>query len=117
MVVMEVNLIIVILQEAIRLVTRVLELQPNCSQALVARAKCYEQCGDLQAAVRDVTTALNIRPGDRNIQAWRININIKLQAQSSLVSDDKSDKSQDSSSGVSSTADTNTATMTSHPGQ
>ena len=99
------------------MITRVLEFQPNCSQALVARAKCYEQCGDLQAAVRDVTTALTINPGDRNIQAWRININMKLQAQTSLVSDDKSDKSQDSSSGVSSTADTNTATMTSHPGQ
>ena len=100
---MEVYLIIVILQEAIRLVTRVLELQSNCSQALVARAKCYEQCGDLQAAVRDVTTALNIRPGDRDIQAWRININIKLQAgpsgekPSSGISD-----SHDSSSGVSS---------------
>ena len=99
------------------MVTRVLEFQPNSSQALVARAKCYEQCGDLQAALRDVTTALAIRPGDRDIQAWRININIKLQAQTSLVSDDKSDKSQDSSSGVSSSTDTNNVTLTSHPGQ
>ena len=104
MVVMEVNLIIVILQEAIRLVTRVLELQPNCSQALVARAKCYEQCGDLQAAVRDVTTALNIRPGDRDIQAWRININIKLQAGPTAEKTSLSviNDSHDSSSGVSS---------------
>ena len=62
------------------MVTRVLEFQPNCSQALVARAKCYEQCGDLQAALRDVTTVLATRPGDRDIQAWRLNINIKLQA-------------------------------------
>ena len=99
------------------MVTRVLEFQPNCSQALVARAKCYEQSGDLRAALRDVTTALAIRPGDRDIQAWGLNINIKLQAQTNLVIDNKSDKSQDSSSGVSSTADTNTATMTSHPGQ
>ena len=99
------------------MVTRVLEFQPNCSQALVARAKCYEQCGDLQAALRDVTTALAIRPGDRDIQAWRININIKLEAQTNLVNDNKSEKSQDSSSGVSSTMDNNNATMTSHPGQ
>ena len=99
------------------MVTRVLEFQPNCSQALVARAKCYEQCGDLQAALRDITTVLATRPGDRDIQAWRLNINIKLQAQINLVSDNKSDKSQDSSSGVSSTTDTNNATVTSHPGQ
>ena len=99
------------------MVTRVLEFQPNCSQALVARAKCYEQCGDLQAALRDITTVLATRPGDRDIQAWRLNINIKLQAQTNLVSDNKSDKSQDSSSGVSSTTDTNNATMTSRPGQ
>ena len=99
------------------MVTRVLEFQPNCSQALVARAKCYEQCGNLQAAVRDLSTTLVIRPGDRTLQVWRNNINIKLQAQSSLVSDNKSDKSQDSSSGVSSTTDTNNVTMTSHPGQ
>ena len=99
------------------MVTRVLELQPNCSQALVARAKCYEQSGNLQAALRDISTTLVIRPGDRTIQVWRNNINIKLQEQSNLVSDNKSDKSQDSSSGVSSTTDTNNATMTSHPGQ
>ena len=99
------------------MVTRVLEFQPNCSQALVARAKCYEQCGDLQAALRDITTVLATRPGDRDIQAWRLNINIKLQAQINVVSDNKSDKSQDSSSGVSSTTDTNNATMTSRPGQ
>ena len=99
------------------MVTRVLEFQPNCSQALVARAKCYEQCGDLQAALRDITTVLATRPGDRDIQAWRLNINIKLQAQINVVSDNKSDKSQDSSSGVSSTTDTNNATVTSHPGQ
>ena len=86
------------------MVTRVLEFQPNCSQALVARAKCYEQCEDLQAALRDVTTALAIRPGDRDIQAWRININIKLEAGRSgekpsprVIND-----SHDSSSGVSS---------------
>ena len=99
------------------MITRVLEFQPNCSQALVARAKCYEQCGDLQAALRDITTVLATRPGDRDIQAWRLNINIKLQAQTNLVSDNKSDQSQDSSSGVSSTTDTNNVTMTSHPGQ
>ena len=29
----------------------------------MARAKCYEQCGDLQAALRDVTTALAISWG------------------------------------------------------
>ena len=85
------------------MVTRVLEFQPNCSQALVARAKCYEQCGDLQAALRDVTTVLATRPGDRDIQAWRLNINIKLQAGPSAekplgVMND----SHDSSSGVSS---------------
>ena len=86
------------------MITSVLEFQPNCSQALVARAKCYEQCGDLQAAVRDVTTALNIRPGDRNIQAWRININIKLQAGPSAGKTSLSviNDSHDSSSGVSS---------------
>ena len=83
----------------------------------MARAKCYEQSGDLRAALRDVTTALAIRPGDRDIQAWGLNINIKLQAQTNLVIDNKSDKSQDSSSGVSSTTDTNNASMTSHPGQ
>ena len=86
------------------MVTRVLELHPNCSQALVARAKCFEQCGNLQAALRDVTTALAIRPGDRHIQAWRLNINVKLQAGPSaekpslcVIND-----SHDSSSGVSS---------------
>ena len=99
------------------MITSVLEFQPNCSQALVARAKCYEQSGDLRAALRDVTTALAIRPGDRDIQAWGLNINIKLQAQTNLVIDNKSDKSQDSSSGVSSTTDSNNASMTSHPGQ
>lgn len=85
------------------MVTRVLEFQPNCSQALVARAKCYEQCGDLQAALRDVTTVLATRPGDRDIQAWRLNINIKLQAgpraEKPLVA---ITDTQDSSSGVSS---------------
>ena len=83
----------------------------------MARAKCYEQSGNLQAALRDLSTTLVIRPGDRTVQVWRNNINIKLQAQSNLVSDNKSDKSQDSSSGVSSTTDTNNAAMTSHPGQ
>ena len=99
------------------MITKVLEFQPNSTQALVARAKCHQDCGDLQAALRDVTTALAIRPGDRDIQAWRLNINIKLQAQINHVSDNKSDKSQDSSSGVSSTTDTNNAPLTSHPGQ
>ena len=85
------------------MVTRVLEFQPNCCQALVARAKCYEQCGDLQAALRDITTVLATRPGDRDIQAWRLNINIKLQDRPSVekplcVNND----SHDSSSGVSS---------------
>ena len=86
--------------------TRVLEIQPNCSQALVARAKCHQEAGDLQAALRDLTTAINIKPGDRTLLAWRADINFKIQSVSNLVSDDKSDKSQDSSSGVSSTTDT-----------
>lgn len=86
--------------------SRVLEIQPNCSQALVARAKCHQEAGDHQAALRDITTAINIKPGDRALLAWRADINLKIQAGSNLVGDDKSDKSQDSSSGVSSTTDT-----------
>ena len=98
--------ITLLLQEAIRLVTRVLEIQPSSSQALVARAKCYQEAGDLRAALRDLNLAIVNRPGDSQLQEWRVDINLKIQAQSSLVRDDKSDKSQDSSSGVSSSADT-----------
>ena len=86
------------------MITKVLEFQPNSTQALVARAKCHQDCGDLQAALRDVTTALAIRPGDRDIQAWRVNIQNKLQEgcdaekpSLSVIND-----SHDSSSGVSS---------------
>ena len=83
--------------------SRVLEIQPNCSQALVARAKCHQEAGDHQAALRDITTAINIKPGDRALLAWRADINLKIQSKNvgkkpSLNIND----SHDSSSGVSS---------------
>ena len=105
---MTVMISLILLQEAIRLISRVLEIQPTSSQALVARAKCHQETGDLQAALRDLNTAISLRPGDTTLLAWRADLHFKIQAKTSLVSDDKSDKSQDSSSGVSSTADTNT---------
>ena len=105
---MTVMISLILLQEAIRLISRVLEIQPTSSQALVARAKCHQETGDLQAALRDLNTAISLRPGDTTLLGWRADLHFKIQAKTSLVSDDKSDKSQDSSSGVSSTADTNT---------
>ena len=84
--------------------TRVLEIQPNCSQALVARAKCHQEAGDLQAALRDLTTAINIKPGDRTLLAWRADINFKIQSKNVAKNRSLSgiNDSHDSSSGVSS---------------
>ena len=94
------------LSESIRLTNQVLELQPNCYQALHARAKVHHANGDLQLAVNDLTQAIRIAPDNRELHRILVTTKQELVAKNSLMlSDNKSDKSHDSSSGVSSTAE------------
>jgi len=92
--------------DAIRLASQVLELQPNCYQGLHARAKAHHANGDLQLAVNDLTAAVRLAPNNRELHRILINLKQEIVTKSNLHSDNKSDKSHDSSSGVSSTTDT-----------
>merc|ERR1712117_334098 len=93
------------LNEAVRLASQVLEIQPNCYQGLHARAKAHHANGDLHLAVDDLTAAVRLAPDNRELHRILINLKQEMIAKSSLISDNKSDKSHDSSSGVSSTTD------------
>ena len=91
--------------ESIRLASQVLEIQPNSYQGLHARAKAHHANGDLHLAVDDLTAAVRLAPDNRELHRILINLKQEMIAKSSLISDNKSDKSHDSSSGVSSTTD------------
>ena len=93
--------------DAIRLASQVLELQPKCYQGLHARAKAHHANGDLQLAVNDLTAAVRLAPDNRELH--RILINLKQEIVTKTKSGEKDkplqsliNDSHDSSSGVSS---------------
>ena len=92
--------------DAIRLASQVLELQPKCYQGLHARAKAHHANGDLQLAVNDLTAAVRLAPDNRELHKILNNLKKEIATKSNLQSDNISDKSHDSSSGVSSSTDT-----------
>lgn len=98
-------------QEAIQLASQVLELQPNSYQGLHARAKAHHANGDLHLAVSDLTAAVRLAPDNRELHRILINLKQEMAAKSCLMSDNKSDKSHDSSSGVSSTTENGCITL------
>ena len=94
------------MEESIRLINQVLQIQPHCYQALHARAKVHHAAGDLHLAVADLTDAVRLAPDNRELHKILINTKQELVTKNQLMmSDNKSDKSHDSSSGVSSTAE------------
>ena len=94
------------LQEAASLATQVLEVAgPGCYQGLHARAKAHHAAGDLELAVADLTAAVRAAPENRELQRILISVKAELVTRGGSCGDNKSDKSHDSSSGVSSTTD------------
>ena len=100
-------------QDAIRLASQVLEIQPGSYQGLHARAKAHHANGDLHLAVSDLTAAVRMAPDNRELHRILIGLKQEMVAKASLQSDNKSDKSHDSSSGVSSTTDNGLQSVTS----
>ena len=93
--------------DAIRLASQVLEIQPGSYQGLHARAKAHHASGDLQLAVSDLTAAVRLAPGNRELHRILIGLKQEMVARGEFGEKEKPrlsiiNDSHDSSSGVSS---------------
>ena len=90
------------LDEAGRLASEALSLAPSCPEAYHARAKASHAAGRLEAALRDLTEAVRVAPGNRELH--RILLSLKLEMKEKA----KHQESRDSSSGVCSSGEGDT---------